>query len=230
MTRIIEFEIKGLAGNRQVRHTLSPEVNVFFGLNGTGKTTLLKVLHSAMRNNAASILRLPFSSATVTFYSHNSGITYTRTFDRGAQTLDGDSAEYDLVELENIETVSLGVGEATSQGWTTTPESSRTFADTFLSTSRLAVMNDQRFYPAGRLDRQALQYDEAYLDRMFANQMRQLWRRYSNRALSEVRRIQQNGLAEILQSLFNPASKRESRSLDAKTAYVRAMTSWPARE
>jgi predicted ATPase len=223
MTRIVEFEILGLAGRaKPARYELSPDVNVFFGLNGTGKTTLLKVLHSALRGNSASIRRLPFSAASVTFYSHKYDATYTRTIDRTLPSTPEDEADYELVELDSGEMVPVRVGQAKVPDWTTTPEAPNRFATTYLSTSRLAVMEDPRLAAPGRFDQQGLPYDEALLDRLFADQMRQLWRRYSNRALSEVRQIQQSGLAEILQSLFNPSSDREPRALDAKTAYARA--------
>lgn len=56
---------------------------------------------------------------------------------------------------------------------------------------------------------------------MFADQMQQLWRQYSNRALSEVRHIQEAGLAEILQSLFRE-TKDAPRAFEARTAYARS--------
>jgi ABC-type cobalamin/Fe3+-siderophores transport system ATPase subunit len=51
MARIMDFTIEGLAGRDDpFSVTLNPDVNVFFGLNGCGKTTLLKILYSALSN------------------------------------------------------------------------------------------------------------------------------------------------------------------------------------
>jgi predicted ATP-dependent endonuclease of OLD family len=71
--------------------------------------------------------------------------------------------------------------------------------------------------------------DESQLDEIFADEVLQLWRRYTNKLLSEIRQIQERGLASILQSLFRPntsssASKElvatdKSQALDAETAY-----------
>lgn len=54
MSHITEFSISGLAGSDQVySQKLNQDVNVFFGLNGSGKTSLLKILHSAMSDDQA---------------------------------------------------------------------------------------------------------------------------------------------------------------------------------
>jgi ABC-type cobalamin/Fe3+-siderophores transport system ATPase subunit len=48
MSYITEFSICDLAGSDKVySQKLNKDVNVFFGLNGSGKTSLLKILHSA---------------------------------------------------------------------------------------------------------------------------------------------------------------------------------------
>ena len=49
MAHITEFAITGLAGRTDVYSgRFNRDVNIFFGLNGSGKTSLLKILHSAM--------------------------------------------------------------------------------------------------------------------------------------------------------------------------------------
>ena len=52
---------------------LNRDVNIFWGLNGTGKTSLLKILHAAMLNDAASIVQVPFESASVVLESEVTG-------------------------------------------------------------------------------------------------------------------------------------------------------------
>src|SRR6266851_4944995 len=66
MARIISFSVSGLAGredNYSIR--LQEDVNVFFGINGCGKTTLLKILHSALSTDTSILEGLPFKSAEV---------------------------------------------------------------------------------------------------------------------------------------------------------------------
>jgi hypothetical protein len=82
--KISFFEIHGLAGRRKiVKHSLHPDVNVFWGANGYGKTSMLKILHSALSNEATALLRVPFTQARVGFIADNDQ-EYVRT-----EVLDG---------------------------------------------------------------------------------------------------------------------------------------------
>jgi ABC-type cobalamin/Fe3+-siderophores transport system ATPase subunit len=52
MSHIVSFSVAGLVGRDDVySKELNRDVNIFFGLNGSGKTSLLRILHSAMSNN-----------------------------------------------------------------------------------------------------------------------------------------------------------------------------------
>ncbi len=54
MSHIVNFLIEGLAGRPEpLEKTMDRDINIFFGLNGCGKTSLLKILHSAMSNDAS---------------------------------------------------------------------------------------------------------------------------------------------------------------------------------
>jgi ABC-type lipoprotein export system ATPase subunit len=81
-TRILEFSIDGLAGyNRVYSQKLNEDVNIFFGLNGSGKTSLLKILHSALSDNTDILEGVPFKRAAVKIYSIALERTFTRTID-----------------------------------------------------------------------------------------------------------------------------------------------------
>jgi predicted ATP-dependent endonuclease of OLD family len=79
MSHIVEFSVAGLAG-RQAPYSqkLDRNVNVFFGENGSGKTSLLKILHSAIKGDVDILTRVPFTSASVDVYS----VTYDKIFHR----------------------------------------------------------------------------------------------------------------------------------------------------
>jgi ABC-type Na+ transport system ATPase subunit NatA len=62
MAMIRRFRIEGLAGRQDVCSAeLNEFVNVCFGPNGSGKTSLLRILHSALSNKADLVKDVPFS-------------------------------------------------------------------------------------------------------------------------------------------------------------------------
>ena len=72
MSHITEFSIWGLAGRKEVySQKLDRHLNVFFGLNGSGKTSLLKILDSAMERKTDNLINVPFEKAQVKIYSIN---------------------------------------------------------------------------------------------------------------------------------------------------------------
>src|SRR5437764_11291359 len=78
MPVVRSFRIEGLAGREDVvASKLNPDVNVCFGANGSGKTSLLRILHSALRNNTDLLKEVPFTSAEVVIYSFDKEIDYT---------------------------------------------------------------------------------------------------------------------------------------------------------
>ena len=80
--RIIEFSIFGLAGYDKVyARQLNADVNVFFGLNGSGKTSLLKILHSAMSDDINILEGVAFQIAEVKIYSIALDKVFIRTID-----------------------------------------------------------------------------------------------------------------------------------------------------
>ena len=79
MAHVTEFVVEGLAGRTEpLSLKLNRHVNVFFGQNGSGKTSLLKILHSAMSGNAEILANVPFSRAQVKIYSISHDKVFTR--------------------------------------------------------------------------------------------------------------------------------------------------------
>ena len=70
MAHIVDFTIEGLAGRKGVyKQRFNRDINVFFGPNGSGKTSLLRFLDSAMEGVASRIMMVPFKTAEVTIFS-----------------------------------------------------------------------------------------------------------------------------------------------------------------
>jgi len=83
MSHLIAAKVNGLAGRSKPLHiNLHRHVNIIFGLNGSGKTSLLKILHSAMSGDASILENVPFTSAEVSIYSLSYDKTFTRSFSK----------------------------------------------------------------------------------------------------------------------------------------------------
>jgi ABC-type multidrug transport system ATPase subunit len=52
----IDRKVEGLAGRSEpINFELRSDVNIFFGLNGSGKTSLLKILHSGLEDDSSEL-------------------------------------------------------------------------------------------------------------------------------------------------------------------------------
>jgi ABC-type Na+ transport system ATPase subunit NatA len=70
VTSLKSFAIDGLAGrSKLIEVELDDSLNVFWGLNGTGKTTLLRILDSALQGDATFLHHAALQRASVSFYS-----------------------------------------------------------------------------------------------------------------------------------------------------------------
>src|SRR5688572_24768398 len=69
MAHITEFKIEGLLGRQEpIAMQLDRHTNVFFGSNGAGKTSLLKILAAACSADLELLTRVPFGQADVSIY------------------------------------------------------------------------------------------------------------------------------------------------------------------
>lgn len=209
-----------MAGRAEpVEQELNPDVNVIFGLNGTGKTSLLRILNAALRNSDRDLQGVEFGSAKVEFYSHSRDQVITRTARRSSRPrLADDEIHYVDIDGEYVQVQEQRAADPTL--WKSNPRTDTTFACSFLSTWRLTgrgLVSPAYYQGPERLD-------ESSLDEVFASHVRQLWRLYSNQTLSDVRQIQNAGLAAVLQTVFRDDDRRRTphRDIEADVAYERA--------
>ncbi|MFB8765976.1 AAA family ATPase [Nocardiopsis alba] len=212
MSRIVSFEIKGLAGSRKIfRHEMDPSVNVFWGVNGTGKTSLLKILHSALLNDVTPLYRVPFTSAIVKIKDRTS--TFERYINKSSleenrieQLALSDAIENTYTRYAEINQRSYmeqsGRGKTSWESNTKNPFSVRPNRHGYLPISRISESRARkgRYRPAGEL------IDEASFDRLFAEQIQRLWQEYNQESLLNIRNTQQKGIAQILGSVLSAKS------------------------
>ena len=191
-----------------------PKLNVFFGFNGTGKTSLLKILVSAIQDDTNLARQVPFTRATVTFLAADGKTICKRSTSAEA---------INAVPIQQQQPFQLATGQlffpmiGPQPGWTYEEGPSGSQPCVYLSIMRM--LGDQYI----GIVNQTQPLGDATFNQMFVQLVFQRWQTYSNQQLSEIRRIQETGLAEILGSLFtSPDASRPSNKIDANTAYQEA--------
>ncbi|MCX6379051.1 MAG: AAA family ATPase [Armatimonadetes bacterium] len=219
MTHITEFTVTGLAGRTEpYTQKLNRDVNIFFGFNGCGKTSLLKILHSAMSDDASILANVPFESAEVKIYS----VTYDTVLTRTIVKTETSREQKGITGLENQlglwTEATIEVQTSSTMKWKTTSRTKKIrgiWAHRYLPTSRL-YLESVRY----TLSQRARILSEDQLDAIFAESVQRLWVRYSNDILSTVRNAQEEGLRNILQAILSPSEGSPIKTnVDPKKAY-----------
>lgn len=233
MAHITEFTISGLAGRKEIYHqVLDRHTNIFFGFNGSGKTSLLKILHSAMSRDGKILENVPFDSAEVKIYS----VDYNREFTLTTITKDIPASRETIqdTELTSIQSslFEFTLDEETSRKqvsrvtWKEKPQNARKdkrvgWSHRYLPTSRLYLGTRNLDVRAAALGVRAT---EQTLDEYFAQTLQAVWRDYYAKVLTSVGKAQEDGLANILKAILSGKSKpkKQLETIDLETAYDRA--------
>lgn len=75
MYTIKHIEIEGFWGKQKLEVELQPDVNIFIGPNGTGKTTLINALQACMTLDLQLLNSLSFQTVKIGLVSGNSSRT-----------------------------------------------------------------------------------------------------------------------------------------------------------
>jgi predicted ATPase len=226
VAHIIKFAIHGLAGRNVVyEKTLDRHVNVFFGLNGSGKTSLLKILDSAMAADASPLADVPFTSAQVTLYTEQFKRELVRTIDHKS-----------IVERTNKEgpgdmfvRADGTISRSNQVLWESQPQDAALqgpYRHAFLPISRMATVPANSF-GAPTLSGRAL---EEQLNRSFAENLTQVWQLYVNTLNAEVRAAQSQGLANILRDVLVPKDRKTPTPVQNTDAAYANLTSFLQRQ
>jgi predicted ATP-dependent endonuclease of OLD family len=217
MAMIRRFRIEGLAGRSEaVSSELNEDVNVCFGLNGSGKTSLLRILHSALSNNADILKQVPFTKAEVVVYSYYRKVDYVYVLDRTAP-------EEVVTETPRLVPRSLSSpSRPRSKGkakWEISPADGGAWYHRFLPTTRLytvpSTANAIYGYAA------ATGETEEQLEASFVSSLTETWKDYSAELANDTKEAQELGLARILKSVISRSeSYPDDPSADPHNAYL----------
>ncbi len=208
MSHIVGFHIENLAGRSSpLSCNMDRTLNVFFGLNGSGKTSLLKILHSAMSGDARTLVNVPFSSAEIRIHSVSYNKVFTRRIQRPA---DPTSPAMHLVWAATPSTLESDTRLIQTQptampNWTQEPriphkEGLTSWSHRYLPTTRLqeGAFFSYQANPAsvtGTLT-------EEQFDQIYATLLTSLWSNYNTQLLSRLGKAQEEGLAHILEEVL----------------------------
>ena len=231
MAHIVEFTVTGLAGRSDTySRQLNRDVNIFYGRNGSGKTSLIKILHSAMNNDASILRTVPFKRAEVKIFTIQLDRVITRTFEQARtppQSTEDVQAVFGQPPLYTAWPYELGQVYLQGPTWQTIEKLPETFraplGHVYLPTSRI-----YSFQARGRHGRTSEGLDtstEEELDKYFATWLTELWTNYTSELLVAVRKAQENGLASILKAVLTPGTPVQNvTELDPKLAYRRVLS------
>lgn len=227
MAHITQIFIEGLLGrDKPINLKLNREVNIFFGENGCGKTTLLKILDAALSRDGSAMDRLPVQKATIDIYSITDDRIIRHTWERKNpdQTKQHKKKTLELLDHEYIETSDGQIlirQPRHENDWRLSPaerpkSTGTRWAHTFLPTTRLYFNESTRVTPP------RAQLSETELDKAFSDSVNRAWLQFYSKTLSEVRNIQEGGLRAVLRYVLNPAhEEHESSSENISEIYGR---------
>jgi predicted ATP-dependent endonuclease of OLD family len=236
MSHIVEFSVNGLAGrNGECAFRLNDDLNIFFGLNGCGKTSLLKILHSAMSGDASILRTVPFRSASVRIYSRTYDIVVTRSIEK--QPAPDSQMELEprvKSAVDEVATIRRRLSGSIFRRpmhdrqleWNTDQVHIKTkrWRHRYLPTSRLYTDSGSLPLSLDLNDPFTDSTLEENLDAFFGQTLSRLWLQYSSELLSKVGEAQENAIAAILRDVFDSDLQSDNKvdDIDLERAYRRA--------
>ncbi len=202
MSHIIDFVITGLTGRSEaIECTLNRDVNIFYGSNGAGKTSLLKILTSSLQQRTKSLQNVIFDKAMVRIYSND--LQMALKYEVSSEDI---KKEKDKI---NCWRMTEGPAVVPYDYWD----------HAYLPTSRLYSRIPNEFVLT-RYETRESSSDED-LNERFALLLQSRWEKQNAETQRAVREFQASGLASILKVVFDDNSYTDVTVLDSKLAYER---------
>lgn len=189
---------------------LNRDVNVFFGVNGSGKTSLLRILQGSLTGRGSELKTVPFGSASIGIaeaYVLNPPEVEDYFGDLNRRTLSemppaGQAfLNSEMLEAAKSERGGRKVWYCAEQGIS---DQAFQLRHLFLPISRLYVNDDRRLPRALRDSTRESLLSEAAIEKIFADVINFLWLRYTRNTSLEIQEMQSVALSEILEDFLSP--------------------------
>lgn len=231
MAHITYMKVAGLAGrSKDIEIKFNRDVNIIFGVNGVGKTTLLKILHSAMFSDSSIVAGLPFDAAEVGMYSVVADREIVREFKNDNQSFEALSEQeyrnlvqrFDEAPPEFFEKVLGSRGKVKSWKSPKLKAGQIQFPDRlfheYLPTTRL-ISASKLGATARRVERSL--YEEDVLNESMEEELKKQWMMYFGALQNKVQSVQKEGIAKILSTVLSSGASAipASEKLDPEIAF-----------
>jgi predicted ATPase len=244
MSYVKSICITGLNNRKdKIDINLNRGINVFFGLNGSGKTSILRIIDSAMGMDASTISDINFESAQVIIYSEQFKSEFKLECKKSKK--DSQSSIRSIIsKIREIETEGSGIikilgtnkgeefdisriiGDTILEGgserqWISSQEISpglkNRWERVFLSTNRLYSSGASPFFLQSKGN---IGISERNLDKIFAETIQRVWGKQFARVTKNINQIQEDGLKKILAKVLSPPPAQRHSSLKKRNSNV----------
>jgi predicted ATP-dependent endonuclease of OLD family len=185
MAHIVRFKIDGLTGRSQpISKTLHRDINIFYGLNGCGKSSLLKILHSALREDASILKDTLFEAASVDVYS---------------------------LDFDSVFNFKIKRGETNWLCADKTFPASHSWQHEYLPTTRL--YENINYYISANPIMSSDAVEES-INKAFATRAKSTWTNLRAIVNANIKKYQENGLAKVLEDIVASKNTPEMKETD----------------
>lgn len=209
MSYLKHIKVYGLCSrSKPIEIEFNRHLNVIYGHNGSGKTSLLRILHSALHSLPLAEGEPHFEKAEVCFYSEAYACDITRIFDRKAPKSEK-TVHY--IKMDDGDMVPLQVEGVPLGEWESEPiEFKRNkFAHSYLPTTRLLEGFARKSFRSENIVGRNLDEEEE-LNRLFESGLKGTWRRFYQTISSNISKAQQSGLSNIFHEVFSETGTDDS--------------------
>jgi ABC-type lipoprotein export system ATPase subunit len=215
---ISKIEISGLAGSDKViKCELNSDVNVFYGVNGSGKTSLLKILNSAATNNSSNLREVPFKSAKLSINFYGIYVLERSIVNRSFEQSVVEPVKNVLSPLNLVSaTPAFGIGDIPITWHSVMYELENNKLIPYRPDEDAGYILPHQYLPTYRLYRdlakekswEQRQFTEQELEQNFAKLITDLWKDYNYSLSGSIAKAQAQGLASILRDVWATHNRR----------------------